>query len=231
MTLHDDMNEAISPVFFGMTIPFWDRAVTLQLRRLEPREAQAVEVIAAFEKQSRGTATGRDLELCAEVTRLREFDFTGADHMFLLTHDLQVSIDSTFLVLAMRESLRMADEVVKRLKSCQCGKCAAGAKRLRDHFSSRFGAVKDLADIVRHHDDYIGGQGKLSGAPGVDKHEGLGLDQDPSGRLVFKWGGKGGREVKLLEAARASLELSKGLQDFFWGAVTAPSGPATLKCS
>jgi hypothetical protein len=68
--LDQDVNEAISRLHFGATLPFWDAAVVVQARRLAPIEEWVVQRIAAMRRCDEGVGTADDITATKELVDL-----------------------------------------------------------------------------------------------------------------------------------------------------------------
>jgi hypothetical protein len=208
MPIDDEVSQAVSPLHFGMTLPLWDHAVRLQLARLQPREDQAVRVFSMIKRRNAGVATSDDEALYSELEGLVRVDQHAADSIYLLSLNSHVLVDATFLLIAVRGVLTMADRIVKQMPP---GK-GEEEKRARDAFVTQFEKVKYIRDAVIHYDEYAIGAGQKRDLI-IDSNEGAGVGQDDDGYLLFKWAG---HEVRLLDAARAALVLSVALTKLFF---------------
>jgi hypothetical protein len=213
MPLDQDVNEAIYALHFGMTLPFWDRAVRLQLDRLRPVQDWAVRAVAAARRFQDGNGTPEDEEAFRELEGVMEERFRAGQGPFL--YDIQAKVDGIFLLLAMRTVLTMADRIVAQLEPL--GKQAEAA-RVRELFISRFGIVKHLRDVVIHYDEYVTGGGRRRDLI-IDPNQGEGVGEDEDGYLLFVWGGN---RVRLIDAGQGALDLAMSLTNMFLRAATEP---------
>lgn len=213
MPLDPDINQAISSLHFGTTLPFWDSAVRVQLMRLGPVQDWVVQRLTAAKRCQEGTGTGADAVAAKELTDLVEQRFQAGEGP--VVYSIQNRVDSIFLLLAVRSILTMADRIVKQLEPL--GKQAEAA-RARDAFTSKFEIVKDLRDVTIHYDEYAVGQGRRLDLI-VNPNEGLGVTEDEDGHILIMWAG---HRVRLLDAATAALVLAQDLTKMFWGPLTAP---------
>lgn len=213
MPLDEEINQAISRLHFGTTLPFWDHAVRLQVARLGPVQGWVVERLAAMKRCQEDTGTDSDAVAAKEFTDVVEQRFRAGEGPFV--YSVQDRVDSIFLLLAVRSILTMADRIVKQLEPL--GK-QADAVAARDVFISEFDMVKRLRDVTIHYDEYALGRGQRRDLI-VDPNEGLGVTEDEEGHILIMWAGN---RLRLLDAAAAALILARRLTQMFWGPLTEP---------
>ena len=213
MPLDQDVNQAISRLHFGTTLPFWDRAVRVQLARLEPTQDWAVAAIVAAKRYEKGTGTAEDASMAKALADVVEHRFQSGEGPFI--YSTQDRVDSIFLLLAVRSILTMADRIVEQLKPL--GK-ESQAAQARNKFSSKYGFITHLRDVTLHYDAYVVGQGAREDLV-KDPNEGLGVTEDEKGFILIMWAG---HRIRLLDAARAALVLSRDLTQMFWDPLTQP---------
>ncbi|MBO3753080.1 hypothetical protein J5X84_44170 [Streptosporangiaceae bacterium NEAU-GS5] len=210
MAMDQDVNSATFMLHLGTTLPFWDRAVRIQLSRIQPLQDWVVRVNAAAKRLESGTGSSEDEALIGEakdvVARRSMADIDP------FPYGMQIRIDGVFLLLAIRSILTMADRIVTQLEPL--GK-AGEAIAARDAFTSRYGLVKDLRDVVIHYDEYVVGQGRRRDLI-VDPNQGAGVTDDVDGYLIFAWAG---HRIRLVDAAKEALVLSESLARMFGKAV------------
>jgi hypothetical protein len=211
--LDQDVNEAISRLHFGTTLPFWDAAVVVQARRLAPIEEWVVQRIAAMRRCDEGLGTADDITAKKELVDLLDQRWEAGEGRF--PYSTQDQVDSIFLLLAIRSILTMADRIVSQLKPL--GK-EAEASRARNAFTSKFAVIKTLRNVTLHHDEYAIGDGQHKNLI-IGPNEGLGVMWDQDGYIYIAWAG---HQVRVLEAASAALDLSRALTDMFWGEARRP---------
>ena len=219
MPLDEDVNEAISSLHFGATLPFWEAAVVLQARRLSPVQDWVVQRLDAGRRCDEGVGTADDVTARTELSdRVQQLFEAGEGPFF---YSVQDRVDSVFLLLAIRSILTMADRIVTKLERLGKGAEAASA---RDAFLSKFpvlktpsgetiSVIKALRDVTIHYDEYAIGFGKYRELIN-DPDEGLGVVEGDDGHIYITWAGY---QVNVLEAASAALDLSRALSDMFWG--------------
>jgi hypothetical protein len=213
MPLDQDVNQAISRLHFGTTLPFWDRAVRVQLARLKPTQDWAVAAIVAAKRHEKGTGTAEDASMAKSLADVVEHRFKSGEGPSI--YSTQDRVDSIFLLLAVRSILTMADRIVEQLKPL--GK-ESQAAQARNKFSSKYGFITHLRDVTLHYDAYVVGQGAREDLV-KDPNEGLGVTEDEKGFILIMWAG---HRIRLLDAAQAALVLSRDLTQMFWGPLTQP---------
>ncbi len=212
MPLDQDVNQAISRLHFGTTLPFWEHAVRLQVARLGPVQDWVVQRLAAIKRCNDCIGTAEDARAAKELTGVVEQRFQAGEGP--VVYSGQNRIDAIFLLLAIRSVLTMADRIVSQLEPLQKESQAAKA---RDVFTSKFAMVKDLRDVTIHYDEYVIGQGRRRDLI-LDPNEGLGVTEDEDGHIQIMWAGN---RIRLLEAADSALLLAREMTQMFWGALTA----------
>jgi hypothetical protein len=205
--LDQDVNEAISRLHFGATLPFWAHAVSIQALRLAPTQDWVVERMAAARRCDEGVGTAADVTAKKELIDLLDQHWEADEGRF--PYSTEDRVDSIFLLVAIRTVLTMAERIVEQLKPL--GK-EAEAARARNAFTSRFAIIRDLRDVALHYDAYAIERGKRQHLS-LDPNEGLGVVWDDDGYLYVAWAGC---RVNLLAAARAALDLARALTDMFW---------------
>jgi hypothetical protein len=205
--LDQDVNEAISRLHFGTTLPFWAAAVSVEALRLAPIQNWVVERVAATRRWDEGVGTADDATAKTELAELVEQRFQDGEGPFV--YSTQDRVDSIFLLLAIRSILTMADRIVRELRPL--GKEAEAAKA-RDAFLSKFKVIKTLRDVTIHYDEYAIGLGDRRDLI-IDPNEGLGVVEDDDGYIYIAWAG---HRVNVLEAASAALDLARALTRMFW---------------
>jgi hypothetical protein len=114
MPLDQDVNEAISSLHFGTTLPFWEHAVRLQVARLRPVQDWVVRRLEAAKRCRDDVGTAEDTAAMKELTDLVEQRFQAGEGPFVYSG--QNRVDSIFLLLAIRSILTMADRIVMQLE-------------------------------------------------------------------------------------------------------------------
>lgn len=78
MPLDQDVNQAISRLHFGTTLPFWYMAVKVQYNRLAPMEEWVVKRVAAAKRCEAGQGSDADKAAAKELADLIEQRFYDA---------------------------------------------------------------------------------------------------------------------------------------------------------
>ncbi|MFG3180782.1 hypothetical protein [Streptomyces nigra] len=212
MPLDQDVNEALFRLHFGFNAPLWGKAIHLQISRLKPIEDLAVRYVAAGKAIAAGSATAGDWATQQELEAALSAD-PEADRAFKVALHPTAGVDAAFLVIAMRGLLSSAEQMVKQVAPL---KKDAILHRAVDAFTSAQPLVKHFRDVIIHNDEYTVGQGR-SRKKAITSDEGIGVDQDDTGRILVTWGG---RSIILLDAAADAVTLWRALNAEFWGKLT-----------
>jgi hypothetical protein len=84
MPLDQDVQQAVLRLHFGMTLPFWEAAVRVQLARLEPRESEFITYMAALRRRQAGGATAEDDAVIAATSQRLEEKFKAGHGPMLI---------------------------------------------------------------------------------------------------------------------------------------------------